>query len=53
MGVKSCIVTVVTVSERGELQLEEKERRQAEDLLCRVALEGIYHYHMEKIESGK
>lgn len=53
MGVKSCIVTVVTVSEQGEIQLEEKERRQAEDLLCRVALEGIYHYHMEKIESEK
>ena len=47
MGVRSCIVTVATVSEQGKLHLEEKERRQVEDLLCRVALEGIYRFHMD------
>ena len=46
MGVKTCILTMVTVLENLKEKLTGQERTDAEDLLCRTALEGIYHYHM-------
>ena len=45
MGVKTCILTVVTVLENLKETLKGQERTDAEDLLCRTALEGIYNYH--------
>ena len=42
MGVKTCVVTMTTVLENLKAALLGEERRQAEDLLCRVVLEGIY-----------
>lgn len=45
MGVKTCVVTMTTVLENLKEVLEGQERKDAEDLLCRTALEGIYNYH--------
>lgn len=45
MGVKTCVVTITTVLENLKEVLLGEERVAAEDLLCRVALEGIYQYH--------
>lgn len=44
MGVKTAVVTVVTVLENLKDQLLGQARTDAEDLLCRVVLEGIYRY---------
>ena len=40
------------VLENLKEKLTGQERTDAEDLLCRTALEGIYHYHM-KMEGEK
>ncbi|MCD7736383.1 MAG: nucleoside phosphorylase [Lachnospiraceae bacterium] len=45
MGVKTCVVTMTTVLENLKEVLKGQERIDAEDLLCRTALEGIYRYH--------
>lgn len=44
MGVKTCIVTMTTVLENLKEVLLGQERTDAEDLLCRTVLEGIYNY---------
>ena len=51
MGVKTCVVTMTTVLENLKEVLTGQARKDAEDLLCRVALEGIYRYHMENKEA--
>ena len=48
MGVKTCVLTMVTVLENLKETLTGQDRADAEDLLCRAALEGIYHYHSSK-----
>lgn len=45
MGVHACSLTVATVLENLKDALQGQERIDAEDLLCRIALEGIYRYH--------
>ncbi|MDD3338259.1 MAG: nucleoside phosphorylase [Lachnospiraceae bacterium] len=45
MDVKTCVVTMTTVLENLKEVLLGQERKDAEDLLCRTALEGIYNYH--------
>lgn len=45
MGVKTCIVTMTTVLENLKAALAGQERIDAEDLLCRVVLEGVYRFH--------
>ncbi|MBS6397894.1 MAG: nucleoside phosphorylase [Clostridiales bacterium] len=45
MGVKTCVVTITTVLENLKQVLAGQERKDAEDLLCRTTLEGIYNYH--------
>lgn len=52
MNVKTCIVTMVTVLENLKEVLLGQERTDAEDLLCRVTLEGIYNYHMQNKKDG-
>lgn len=47
MGVKTAIVTVVTVLENLKEVLLGESRSDAEDLLCRVVLEGLYDYAKE------
>ncbi|MDO4478617.1 MAG: nucleoside phosphorylase [Lachnospiraceae bacterium] len=44
MGVKTCVLTMCTVLENLKEVLAGQARTDAEDLLCRVALEGIYNY---------
>jgi uridine phosphorylase len=44
MGVKTAVVTVVTVLENLKKSLAGEERTGAEDLLCRVALESLVSY---------
>ena len=44
MGVKTAILTVVTVLENLKQTLEGQERLDVEDLLCRIALESIWRY---------
>lgn len=44
MGVKTAVITMVTVLENLKDVLRGQERKDAEDLLCRVALEGIWRY---------
>ena len=44
MGVKTAVITMVTVLENLKDALKGQERTDAEDLLCRVALEGIWRY---------
>lgn len=48
MGVKTAVVTMATVLENLKDQLLGKDRSDAEDLLCRVVLEGIYRYANQK-----
>lgn len=45
MGVKTCVLTMITVLENLKDTLKGDRRTEAEDLLCRTALEGIYYYH--------
>lgn len=45
MGVKACAVTLTTVLENLKDSLKGQERTDAEDLLCRVTLEGIVEHH--------
>lgn len=45
MGVKACAVTLCTVLENLKDAMKGQERTDGEDLLCRVALEGIVDYH--------
>jgi len=52
MGVKTCILTMVTVLENLKDTLKGQERIDAEDLLCRTALEGIFHYHNIREKEG-
>lgn len=47
MGVKTCVVTMTTVLENLKEVLKGQARTDAEDLLCRTTLEGIYNYHMK------
>lgn len=47
MNVKTCVLTMVTVLENLKETLQGQERTEAEDLLCRAALEGIYNYHQK------
>lgn len=44
MGVKTAVVTMVTVLENLKEQLLGEERTKAEDLLCRVVLDGIARF---------
>lgn len=44
MGVKTAVITMVTVLENLKEVLKGQARTDAEDLLCRVALEGIWRY---------
>ncbi|RRD95692.1 uridine phosphorylase [Clostridiales bacterium COT073_COT-073] len=53
MGVKTCVLTMVTVLENLKQTLTGKDRIEAEDLLCRTALEGIYNYHQLQIANKK
>ena len=48
MGVKTAVVTLATVLENLKATLAGKERTEAEDLLCRVVLEGIYRFAAQK-----
>ena len=48
MGVKTCILTMTTVLENLKKVLLGEEREKAEDLLCKVALEGIYRYQRKE-----
>lgn len=50
MEVKTCIVTMTTVLENLKETLQGQERTDAEDLLCRVVLEGIYRYHAASVK---
>lgn len=50
MGVKTAVVTMATVLENLKEQLLGQERTDAEDLLCRVVLEGIVRYAESKGE---
>lgn len=45
MGVHACSLTVATVLENLKDALRGQARIDAEDLLCRIALEGVYEYH--------
>lgn len=52
MGVKTCILTMVTVLENLKDTLTGQARIDAEELLCRTALEGICHYHNSEAKKG-
>jgi uridine phosphorylase len=52
MGVKTASLTAVTVLENLKKKLEGPERTELEDLLCRLALEGLYCYAREKTEDS-
>lgn len=44
MSVKTAVITIVTVLENLKDFLKGQERKDAEDLLCKVALEGIWRF---------
>ena len=44
MGVRTAVLTMTTVLENLKDTLKGQERKDAEDLLCRVALEGVYRF---------
>ncbi|MGI6756088.1 MAG: nucleoside phosphorylase [Atopobiaceae bacterium] len=45
MGVRACVVTLCTVLENLKDALHGQERTDAEDLLCRVTLDGIVRFN--------
>jgi uridine phosphorylase len=45
MGVKTAVVTLVTVLKNLKASLEDSIRQTKEDELCRLTLEGIYNFH--------
>lgn len=53
MGVKTAVVLMVTVLENLKKSLKEQERIDAEDLLCRVVLEGLYRYKEQEKTNDK
>lgn len=53
MGVRACIVTMVTVLENLKDELKGQARTDAEDLLCRVVLEGLYKLHQEEAQQDE
>ena len=44
MGIRAAVVTVATVLEGLKGALEGQARKDAEALLCRVALDGVYRF---------
>ena len=51
MGVKTCILTLVTVLENLKDSLQSEERQRAEESLCHIALEGILCFQNTKINT--
>ena len=49
MGVRAVVVTVATVLEGLKAALEGQSRKDAEALLCRVALDGIYRFAQKDV----
>jgi uridine phosphorylase len=47
MNVKTAVLTIVTVLENLKEKLRGEQRAEAEDLLCRVALEGLYRFSLK------
>jgi uridine phosphorylase len=47
MKIRGCVVTITTVLENLKDELRGEDRVAAEDLLCRVVLEGIYQFDKE------
>ena len=47
MGVRTAVITMVTVLENLKEALQGEARAEAEDILCRAALEGIYRFASE------
>jgi uridine phosphorylase len=45
MGVRTAVVTLVTVLKNLKASLEDEIRQAKEDELCRLTLEGIYKFH--------
>lgn len=50
MGVKTAVVTLVTVLKNLKEKLEDDLRVKKEDELCRLTLEAIYQYHLENVK---
>ncbi len=48
MGIRGCVVTMVTVLENLKKVLEGEERTRAEETLCKVVLDGIYKLDKEE-----
>ena len=48
MGIKACVVTLATVLENLKDFMKGAERAEAEDLLCRVTMEGLYEYSKQE-----
>lgn len=53
MGVRTAVLTIATVLRNLKEFLKGDERAQAEDVLCRVALEGIYRFACTEKEAAK
>ena len=53
MGVRTAVLTLATVLRNLKKVLAGEERAQAEDLLCRVALEGLYRFALQEKEGLK
>ena len=53
MNVRTCVVTIATVLENLKESLQGQARADAEDLLCRVVLEGIYNFNQKEDRSEK
>ncbi len=48
MGVKTAVLTAVTVLENLKDKIEGEARQTLEDKLCRIALESIYRFHRKE-----
>jgi uridine phosphorylase len=53
MGVKTAVLTAVTVLENLKQKIEGKERIELEDSLCRLALEGLYRFSQKNTPPGE
>ena len=50
MGIRTCVVTMTTVLANLKQVLEGEERKESEEVLCKVALDGIAEFHRKEQE---
>lgn len=53
MGIEACSVLLATVTENVHQSMEAEERKQEEEMLARIVLDGIVSFHKGEMTSGE